>query len=260
MTRSFKFTVQITPKTTIMKRFWLAGVFSVFVLMLHAQTVDEVINNYMNAIGGKEKLLSIKSVHTVGIANMNGNEITTETWKVQDKLYRSETNFGMGSFAMLVTGDKGWMKSPRGSGNFDPMPDEQVKAMQSMMDCSNPMVDYAAKGNKAELIGKEDVEGTECFKVKVTMKNSNEVNYFIDPKTWFLIRETSKGGGFGGRGGGGGGRGQGDGEMKTDYSNYQKTDDGYMFAMTVSRGFGGALNFEKIEVNKPVDEKLYKAE
>ena len=138
------------------------------------------------------------------------------------------------------------------------MPEEQLKAMQSQMDCAGPLVDYAAKGHKAELIGKEDVDGTECYKIKLTLKSVNDINYFIDPKTWYIIRETSKGGGFGG------GRarqtGSGDGEMKTDYSNYQKTEDGFMFAMSVSRGFGGTMTFEKIEVNKPADEKLYKAE
>ena len=259
MPRSFTFTSQLPPKTTIMKRFWLTGILAGLTMLAMAQSVDDVINNYMNALGGKEKLLSIQSLHTTGIANFNGNEVTTETWKVQDKLYRSETNFGMGSFAMLVTDEKGWMKSPRGSGNFDPMPEEQVKSMQSMLDCSNPLVNYAVKGHKAELIGKEDVEGTECYKIKLTLKSGSDINYFIDTKTSYLIRETSKGGGFGGRGGGGG-RGQGDQEMKTDYSNYQKTEDGYMFAMTVSRGMGGAMTFEKIEVNKPVDSKLYKAE
>jgi hypothetical protein len=243
-----------------MKRFLILTGLLVTAAFCQSQTVDEIVTNYMNAMGGKEKLLSIRSLHITGVANFNGNEINTEVYKVQDKLYRSETNFGMGSFAILVVGDKGWIKSPRGTGSFEAMTEEQVKNAQYQMDCAGPLVNYAAKGHKAELIGREDVDGTECYKIKLTLKSGNEVNYFIDPKSWYIIRETSKGGGFGG----GGGRGRqgagGDNEMKIDYSNYQKTEDGYTFAMSVSRGFGGTMTFEKIEVNKPVDEKLYKAE
>jgi len=69
------------------------------------------------------------------------------------------------------------------------------------------------------------------------------------------------GGGQGGAGGGGNrpAGGNGDGTVNIDYSNYQKTAEGFVFPYTVSFGFGGnSMNYEKIEVNKPIDPKLYK--
>lgn len=69
---------------------------------------------------------------------------------------------------------------------------------------------------------------------------------------------------FGGGGGNRGGGAGGEVEMKTDYSDYKKTADGFVFPMTVTRaGMGGrgmATNIEKVDVNKPVDSKLYKPE
>ena len=50
----------------------------------------------------------------------------------------------------------------------------------------------------------------------------------------------------------------GDGTVNRDFSNYQKTEAGYVFPFTVSMGGPGSMTYEKIEVNKPVDEKLYK--
>lgn len=223
----------------------------------YAQTVDDVINKYIDALGGKEKLKGINSVYQEGVTVMqNGNELTIKTWRVQDKLFRNEFQFGMGSQTTIITDNQGWRSNPRNGGAFEAIPAERVKAQQAELDIY-PLLDYAAKGHTAELLGKEAVNGVECYKIKLTTKSGNAVTYFIDPNTWYIIREQRTGGGFGG---GGGRPGGGDGTFNRDFSNYQKTESGYIFPFTVSMGGPGSLTYEKIEVNKPVDDKLYKPE
>jgi len=86
------------------------------------QTVDEVINKYVDAMGGMEKLRAIKSLYMEGVTVMtNGNEITSRTYKVQDRLYRREIEFGMGSVTMIVTDKEGWSSNPGTAGTFEPM-------------------------------------------------------------------------------------------------------------------------------------------
>ncbi|HEY0679438.1 MAG TPA: hypothetical protein VGD17_14230 [Chitinophagaceae bacterium] len=228
---------------------------------LRAQTVDDVINKYTEALGGKEKVLGIKSVYMEGVAVMpNGNELTIKTWKVQDKLFRREVQFGMGSQTTIITETGGWASNPRSGGAFEALPDDRLKAQQFEMDCISPLINYAAKGHTAELIGKEQVEGVDCYKIKLTPKAGSPITYFIDANSWYVIRESRTGRGGPG-GGGGGGRPQGgDGTMSISYSNFQKTDDGYLFPFTVSTGGPASFTYEKIEVNKPVDAKLFKPE
>lgn len=230
---------------------------------LRAQTVDDVINKYIDALGGKEKLQGIKSIYQEGVTVMgNGNELVMKTWKVQDKLFRREVQGGMFSQTTIVTDKEGWRTDPRNGGAYVAIPEDRVKMQQSELDCVSPLVDYAAKGHTAELLGKETIDGKECYKVKLTLKSGTPVTYFIDPATWYVIRESRTGGAPGGGGpGGGGNRPPGDGTININYSNYQKTEGGYTFPFTVSMGGQGAgLTFEKIEVNKPVDSKLYKPE
>jgi len=233
-------------------------------ISVNAQTADEIINKHIEAMGGKAKLLSIKSIYMEGTSVMqNGTEISQKSWKVDGKLYRQEINSAMFNFAMVVTDKEGWRQNPRNGGAFEPMTAEQVANMQTQMDCAGAFVDYAAKGHKVELIGKEDVEGTAAFKIKITYKSGNEANFFFDANTYYIIRMSAKGGG--GMGFGGGGRGQGgagaDTERFTDFSDYKKTDDGYLFAFKITPvGMGGGIYYEKIEVNKPVDPKAYKPE
>ncbi|MFX7556095.1 hypothetical protein ABTJ70_18870, partial [Acinetobacter baumannii] len=44
-------------------------------------------------------------------------------------------------------------------------------------------VDYKAKGSTVEFLGKDEEDGNEYFKVKITSKNGNERTYFFDTKT-----------------------------------------------------------------------------
>ena len=222
----------------------------------YSQTVDEVISKHIEAMGGAEKLKSLKSVYMEGVAVMqNGNEMTSKVYKVQDKLVRREIEFGMGSVTMIVTDKEGWASNPRTGGAFEPLPKEALEGQQLELDIAGPLVDYAAKGHKAELVGKETVGTTEAYKIKLTPKTGKDVIYFIDTKDHYIVRQTVKGGMLGG------GRGnQGaDAEVNINYADYKKTPEGYVFPYTVSMGnSGNNMNYEKIEVNKPVDDKLYK--
>lgn len=232
----------------------------------NAQTVDDVIGKYVDALGGAEKVKSIQSIYTEGVSvGPNGAEITSRTYKVQDKLYRQEIDFGMGSITFIITDKQGWFSNPRNGGSFEEIPAERLKSQQQEMDCVSPLVDYAAKGHKAELVGKETIDGMEAYNIKLTLKTGAVFNYYIDNKNWYVIRTSTKGSPGGMFGGGGGGNRQAaEIEMKTDFSNYKKTADGFVYAMTIKRpGMGGSTmetTIEKVEVNKPVDAKLYKPE
>jgi hypothetical protein len=168
----------------------------------------------------------------------------------------------MGNVVIIATPQKGWSSSPRNNnGAFTAMTDEQLKSLQPQLDCAGPLVDYTAKGNKPEMLGKDTINGNECYKVKLTLASGQYITYSIDAKTYYILRETRKGGGMMGGGGGGGGRGGrgsgagADAEFNIDYSDYQKTADGYIFPNTIiAGGFGAKTSVEKLEVNKPVDE------
>ena len=240
-----------------MKNLIIFGLFVialVFVQFAQAQTVDEVLDKYMAAMGGKDKLLALTSITTQGVSVMNGNEITTTTIKVQGKLFRNEINFGMGSAVTIVTPEKGWRSNPRNGGAFEPMAEEALKASQYLMDCAGPLVNYATKGHKAELVGKETVDNTDCFKIKLTTNSGKEITYWIDSKT-YLMHQTAQKSGFGG------GRGA-DTEIISIYKDYKDVDGLQIpFTAEISGGFGGGtMTYEKVELNKPVDAKLYKPE
>lgn len=233
----------------------LAALFCMGVTTAMAQTASEIIDQHLNALGGKEKLRTLKSLYMEGTSVLqNGAEITQKIWKVDGKLMRQEIESAMFNMTTVVTDKEGWRKNPR-TGQFEAMPAEAFTQMQSELDCAGPLLDYAQKGHQAELLGKEDVDGVPCWKVKLTLKSGREITYFIDATTHYIVR-TAGPGGWGG--GGGGGRG-GNREAITDFADYRKNEDGFVFPykVTIVGGMGGSLFYETIRANQPVDAKAY---
>ena len=49
------------------------------------------------------------------------------------------------------------------------------------------LVDYAAKGNKAVLAGKEVKQNRECYHVQLTLRCGQKADYYIDAENWRII-------------------------------------------------------------------------
>src|SRR5262249_30266986 len=52
--------------------------------------------------------------------------------------------------------------------------------------------DYKQKGNKVELLGKETVDSTEAYKLKVTLKNGDVRNLYLDSQRFLEVRTEGK--------------------------------------------------------------------
>jgi len=227
---------------------------------VHAQTAEEIIQKHLDATGGADNWKNVKSIIMEAVAvNPNGQEITTKITKLQGQGLRREVDFGMGTMKMVVTPEKGWFASPRNGGNFEAMPQPMLVEQAGELDI-NPLLDYASRGSKAELIGKEQVEGKDAFKIKLTSSQGKERTYFIDASSYYLVKETfmtTRGRmGGGGNGAANGAPPAGPTEVSMLFGDFQKTPEGFTFPFTISTtGMGPKMNLEKIQVNPAVDEK-----
>jgi hypothetical protein len=244
-----------------MKNIFLFGVF-IFALLAaqfaSAQSVDDIINKYIDARGGKDKLEALKSVYWEGSRQMMGNEIPVRITRVQGKLSRTEFDMAGTTGFMLLTDKSGWTYIPMRSPSPVQMADSNVAAQQIELDIVGPLVDYAAKGNKVTLLGKDTLNGNENYKIQLTTALGKNIIFWIDSKTYFITQTSQKGGG-----GMGGGRrgGNPDAEMIAVYSDYSAVD-GIQFAHTMETKMAdgssmGGVTFDKITINQPVDPKLY---
>lgn len=226
----------------------------VYMQFIQAQSVDEIINKYVEARGGEDKLKAVTSLYMEGSRQMMGNDIAVKVTKVQGKLFRTDFEFAGNKGYTIVTPNAGWSFIPMRSQNAEAIPEDRLKTMQTDLDIMGPIIDYASKGNKARLAGKEDIDGKEAYKVTVTPGSGKDITYYIDTKTNLLLQMRQMRAGMNGNG-------NEESEMITNYSDYSPVD-GILFAHTLSNpGTGpgsGSMTFTKIELNKPVDESQYK--
>lgn len=212
-----------------------------------AQTLDEIVANHVKAIGGADNWKKVTSVHFEGTMSVQGTDVNVGMTVVAGKGFRQDISvMGMNGF-QIVTPTAGWNFMPfQGQADVEAMTDEDVKESQDELDPSGELVDYQAKGRTVTLEGKDDVDGTECFKLTVLSKTGKSKTLFIDPKSWFIIKAIEKVKA----------NGQ-EMEQAINYSNYKLQPEGIYMPLSMTLPFGEMI-ISKIEINKPIDEAVFK--
>lgn len=222
-----------------------------------AQTADEVIAKHLAAMGGVDKLKAIASVKMeakIQSPQAPGMDIIMTMSAQNGKGFRQNVTVMNMSMEAGYDGTTAWQNAPAmmgGSGNPEPLPAEQAERMKEQIDLAGSLVDYAAKGHTVELLGKEDLEGTEVFKLKINKKTGDTEYQFIDASTYLVIKTESiiKMNGQ-------------ESKSSSLMSNYKEVN-GMKFPFTIEQDnpmMGGAssVNFTTILVNVPVDESSFK--
>jgi len=220
----------------------------VSVLTVRSQTLDEVIDKYLAAMGGKDKLLALNSIVMEGSMNFNGQSLPVKITQLNNKALRVDITInGMANYT-IQTKDSGWNYFPiQGQKKAEATPPAVVKEAVDALDIQSVLLNYKDKGHTVVLVGKDDVDGTECFKIKVTTKSGMEQTFFIDPANYYIIKQIIKTKA----------NGQ-EQEQPQNLSDYKKLDNGYVFPFSMT-GFGpGELKITKIDVNPKIDESIFK--
>jgi len=164
-------------------------VLSAFSLGASAQTVDEVIARNIQAKGGLEKLKSVRSVRTT--AKFSQGAIRVEYRQENKRANKVREEYVIQGLAQVQAydGKTGWQISPFG-GRKDPelLSQDDLKSLAVDADMDGPLVEYKEKGHKAELVGHDSVEGTDCFKIKLSMKNGDVRYYYLDADSFLELK------------------------------------------------------------------------
>lgn len=216
-------------------------------------TVDQIVEKHTQALGGGDKLKAIQSVTVTGKAVLMGGQIEAPiVMKIKrPSSMRMEISVQGKAVVTGFDGTTSWMINPFvGGSDAQKSNDEDTQQAKDDSDfIEGALVDYKTKGNTVELMGKEDLEGTPAYKLKVTKKSGTIEYQFLDAQTFLELRSSGKRKQMGQ-----------EGDVESTPSNY-KPVNGVMMPYSVSQKVNGStmmdLTIEKIEVNTPIDDAIF---
>lgn len=214
-----------------------------------AQSADEIVANNLKAKGGAEKLKSISSVKMTGKMSAQGREMPMTVYSKRPNLLRQDIKLAVGSVVQAFDGTTAWVIPPG-----EELPREvtgpQAEGARKNADFDSPLLDYASKGHKVELVGKDKVGAAEVYHLRLVKKDGTVEHYYIDTSTNLEVKRTAEVNAGGGTQ-----------VLESELSNY-KTVDGMMIPHTIKQSMGGMtvsqMTIDTIVFNGPMDESLFK--
>jgi outer membrane lipoprotein-sorting protein len=213
-------------------------------------TVDEIVQKHAQAMGGVEKLKALRTVKFSGSASVSGMEApTVMVMKRPDKV-RLDLTIMDQKVIQAADGSSAWVVNPfMGGPDAQPMPEDMASDFRSGGELEGPLVDYKAKGNGLELLGKDTVDGKPAYKLKLTRKSGHTDTLFIDAASFLQVKALSRRNIMGQ-----------DTDVETLTSDYKEVE-GVQFAHKIEQSANGnpafALTVEKVEVNAPIEDSLF---
>lgn len=225
----------------------IALTFSIF--GLQAQDLQEVLDSYFETIG-QENFVKHKTMTAKGKSIQQGMETDFTMYQKRPDKMRLEVDIQGTQMIQAYNGETAWMIMPW-TGSLDPveLSGWQLEAFARQADFDGMLYNYEEKGYAAELIGTEDMEGTEVFKIKMTSDDGNVFYHFIDADNFVLLKTTSK-------------MKMGDSEIESDmyFGNYKEKDGIVMPYSIENRSKGetqSEINMTEIVFDNDIDDSVF---
>ena len=218
-----------------------------------APTLDELVAKNIEAKGGADALRALQSLRCSGKLIVNEGQLQfayAETKKRPGELRAEFTVQGM-TAVQAYDGKEGWRISPfQGRKDPEKISMDDAKPLIEEAEIDGPLVDWKAKESTIEYLGREDVDGTSAYKIKVVRKNGDVNFVYLDPDHFLEIRILTQRIRHGAQE-----------EVETDVGDYEKIG-GVFVPFSQEAGRKGdpdkqKIVIEKAEANVPVDDAIF---
>jgi hypothetical protein len=213
--------------------------------------VDEIIARYVKTVGGMDRIAAAKTLRRTGkYTGGGGFEADVVQENKRPLLVREEFTLQGMTAVNAYDGKAGWKIDPfGGKKDAEALSEEEMHGILVDADFDEPLINYKEKGNTAALIGVDQFEGTDVYKVKVTLRNGDTRVYFMDTDSYVPIKIEEKRIIRGS-----------EQDLETTLGEYKRVDGWYQpFSIETGRKGQdkGKITFAKIEANVPIDDARF---
>lgn len=220
--------------------------------VMNAQNVDEIISKYFENMGGLEQLKALKSLKLSCTMSSPMGNLSMVIYQKAPNFSRTEVEFQGQKMIQAYDGKTAWAINPMmGSAEPQVLEGEMAKSIIDQSTFEDPFIDYASKGNTVTFEGEENVDGVECYKVKlVKAKDSTDEStqiYYFDKEYAMPVMITSTANGT---------------EIDTYLSDYREVKNGLMMAHKIEVKAMGqtaqSITVDSIEIDPEFSDDLFK--
>lgn len=202
----------------------------------------DVIRKYVDAIGGKEKLLKIKDIKTKSAMTMQGMQLEINiSQKAPNKMCVETLMGGNVMSKQVFDGVSAKVKSPMGEEELSGSELEDMKIQSTM----HSELYLEELGVTVKLKGAEEVDGKAAWKVEITNPAGKKSVDFYDQETGLKLKSISQ---------------QGQMNITSLYSDYREVN-GVLFPFKMNQSVGPQsfdILVTSIEVNQGIDDSVFK--
>lgn len=208
-------------------------------------SAEQVINSYINALGGKAAIEKIDTYKTSGEMSMMGQKV--EVVQAFKKPNLSSMVMSMsGMVVQKIVFDGTVLKMSGMQGEQEITEGEQLEEMKLNAGVC-PEINYVKNGYKLTVKGVEQVNGKDTYALEVVKGKTITIDYY-DVESGLKVKSVATAEGP-----------QGAMQQATEYSNYKEIN-GVKFPHTIKQSVSGmAMNttITSIEVNQPIDNSIF---
>ena len=226
------------------------GMLFSFTLSAQDLSLDEILNNYYE-IMGLDKLAKVKGIEIKGKSFNQGMEYDFTMISVPPGRYRLEVPIQGQTMVQVYDQGEAWVIAPW-TGTLAPkdITGDQLKQMEKQADITGELYNWKEKGSTVELLGKEDMEGSDVYKIKLTDKNGDETIYYIDAENFVILKTentiTMRGEPV---------------KTESSISDYKPVEEGIIMAYSHTDSYNGqvvnTLTIDTVILNPEVDLSIF---
>jgi outer membrane lipoprotein-sorting protein len=216
---------------------------------LLAQSLDEVLAEHFSATG-QDNILKVNSQKVTGKVIQSGLEIPFVQYAKRPGKVRIEATLQGLTLIQTFNGTEGWVINPfAGVTTPQPMTEDQLRSIKYQADSDGMLWNWKDKGYQVTLEGKEDMEGTSCYKIKLVTEPGDVFTFYIDADTYIMLRQNAKIKVMGN-----------ESESDNYYSNYSMVEGIAMPGKAETKINGQlvvTMIFEKMELNPELEDTMF---
>lgn len=211
-------------------------------------TGQEVIEKYIAAIGGADKVNAVTSLDQTYSMELMGMSITTNIVQTNGKFYMNMTAPGMTLMKQVFDGQKALVEQ-MGAPPTTLDAEEDLKDIRRQATLFNER-NYIKEGYTLEVKGIEDVNGSPAYKLSVVSPAGDKSTEYYDKATFLKVKEVTVTEA--------GGQTATTTNEYTDYKEVNGIKVPHTITITGAMPVPMVMKGTSIKVNSPVDDSLFK--